>query len=159
MNVYFIVCISFYSSLFHVSSSFKPWTSSNQHIDPQRFLEVRNSFCFWISCFSECTEVFSQLYQVKQSLHGVFTYCDVISWIHLKWFTSLKSVQRKEPQQDDPKENKTAEVLQMLDMCVCVCGDEKVLWNIIPALLKQTLTVEQSLFNDAQRQQENNAQQ
>lgn len=50
-------------------------------------------------------------------------------------------------------------VSQVYVVCVSVCGDEKVLGNIIPALLKQTLTVEQSLFNDAQRQQENNAQQ
>lgn len=44
-------------------------------------------------------------------------------------------------------------------VCVCVCGEETVPGNIIPALLKQTLTVEQSLFNDAQRQQGNNAHQ
>lgn len=44
-------------------------------------------------------------------------------------------------------------------MCMCVCGGETVPGNIIPALLKQTLTVEQSLFNDAQRQQGNNAHQ
>ncbi len=46
-----------------------------------------------------------------------------------------------------------------LCVCVCVCGEETVPGNIIPALLKQTLTVEQSLFNDAQRQQGNNAHQ
>lgn len=44
-------------------------------------------------------------------------------------------------------------------VCMCVCGEEKMPGNIIPALLKQTLTVKQSLFNDAQRQQENNANQ
>ena len=44
-------------------------------------------------------------------------------------------------------------------VCLCVCGKETVPGNITPALLKQTLRVEQSLFNDAQRQQENNAHQ
>lgn len=42
---------------------------------------------------------------------------------------------------------------------LCVCGEGTVPGNIIPALLKQTQTLEQSLSNDAQRQQENNAHQ
>ena len=44
-------------------------------------------------------------------------------------------------------------------VCVCVCGEETVPGNIKPPFLKQTLTVEQSQFNSAQRQQGNNAHQ